>query len=170
VLVTHNQDEALSLSDRMAIMHRGRIEQLDRPEQFFQSPANAFVARFIGLDNLLVPEALEQRGDQLVAIISGQSVPVRATGCHDVATSRVVIRADRIVPGGETSVSDPHVTLKVVETIFRGLHREVKLAFADGQILVMAVDAEVPILPAGQIMTVGLKPDAAMLTTGGAAT
>ena len=58
ILVTHNQDEALSLSDRMAVMHRGRIEQVDAPARFFEAPANAFVARFVGIDTLLRPETV----------------------------------------------------------------------------------------------------------------
>ncbi|HBF29873.1 ABC transporter ATP-binding protein [Rhizobium sp.] len=167
VLVTHNQDEALSLSDRMAIMHHGRIEQLDRPEQFFQAPANAFVARFIGLDNQLRPDALEQRGDGLMAIVCGQPVPVRPLGRHDAATSLVVIRSDKIMLSQQPTGHNAKLTLQVVETTFRGLYREVKLAFADGQTLVMALDAEGPVLAVGQTIVIELKPDAALLTAAG---
>lgn len=168
VLVTHNQDEALSLSDRMAIMHHGRIEQLDRPEQFFQSPANGFVARFIGLENQLRPDTIEQHGDVLTARIAGQSLPVRATGSHDAATSLVIVRADRIALCHDTPSGHGHLTLKVVATTFRGLYREVKLAFDDGQTLVMTLDAGEPALVIGQSVDIELKPDAALLTvTGG---
>lgn len=163
VLVTHNQDEALSLSDRMAIMHKGKIEQLDRPEAFFQSPANAFVARFVGMENQLKPERLEERGDGVVAVICGQPVPVSQSGRHDTATSLVVIRSDRVVLG-ETDTDGDCLTLKVVETMFRGLYRDVTLAFADGQTLVMALDAGGPLLIKGQDVVVTLKPKAALLT------
>lgn len=53
--VTHDQDEALSLSDRIVIMRQGRIEQQGTPEQIYHHPATAFVARFMGYDNLLEP-------------------------------------------------------------------------------------------------------------------
>lgn len=53
--VTHDQDEALSLSDRIVIMRLGRIEQQGTPEQIYHRPATAFVARFMGYDNLLQP-------------------------------------------------------------------------------------------------------------------
>jgi iron(III) transport system ATP-binding protein len=53
VLVTHDQDEALTLGDRMAVMHRGRIEQADVPEIIYGEPATPFVARFVGTANLL---------------------------------------------------------------------------------------------------------------------
>src|SRR5206468_1047068 len=53
VYVTHDQSEALTLSDRIAVFHRGRIQQLDTPARMYESPANAFVARFIGENNRL---------------------------------------------------------------------------------------------------------------------
>ncbi len=53
VYVTHDQSEALTMSDRIAVFHRGRIQQLDTPEQMYEYPKNAFVARFIGENNRL---------------------------------------------------------------------------------------------------------------------
>ena len=53
VYVTHDQSEALTMSDRIAVFHRGRIQQLDGPERIYEEPANAFVARFIGENNRL---------------------------------------------------------------------------------------------------------------------
>ena len=53
VYVTHDQSEALTMSDRIAVFHRGRIQQLDTPERMYEAPANAFVARFIGENNRL---------------------------------------------------------------------------------------------------------------------
>ena len=53
VYVTHDQGEALTMSDRIAVFHRGRIQQLDAPERIYEQPANAFVARFIGENNRL---------------------------------------------------------------------------------------------------------------------
>ena len=53
VYVTHDQAEALTMSDRIAVFHRGRIQQLDTPEQMYEYPKNAFVARFIGENNRL---------------------------------------------------------------------------------------------------------------------
>src|SRR5256886_3374586 len=53
VYVTHDQAEALTMSDRIAVFHRGKIQQLDTPEQMYEHPKNAFVARFIGENNRL---------------------------------------------------------------------------------------------------------------------
>ncbi|MBP1860094.1 ABC transporter ATP-binding protein [Rhizobium herbae] len=163
ILVTHNQDEALSLSDRMAVMHRGRIEQVDAPARFFEAPANAFVARFVGIDTLLRPERIVATGNHAEATIAGQTLPVRVEGPADLAASVVAIRPDRLflAPQG----MPPALTLMVVGTTFRGLHRDLKLAFSDGQTLVIAIEADADIgqLSAGQQVSVGLKPDAAVL-------
>ncbi|MVA55215.1 ABC transporter ATP-binding protein [Agrobacterium vitis] len=168
ILVTHNQDEALSLSDRMAIMHQGRIEQLGRPDQFFHAPANAFVARFIGMDNLLRPERLEGSGADTVAIIAGQSVPVTVPD-GNVSANLVVIRSDRLVIEPEVGTSaggaPRQLVLRVVGTTFRGLHRDVTLAFGDGQTLTAICDADAPSLTVGQDVGLSIKPGAALLTS-----
>jgi spermidine/putrescine transport system ATP-binding protein len=163
ILVTHNQDEALSLSDRMAVMHRGRIEQVDVPSRFFEAPANAFVARFVGIDTLLRPERVVSNDGLTEATVSGQTLPVRTQGAVDTAASVIAIRPDRLflAPQGL-----PHaLILTVVETTFRGLHRDLKLAFSDGQTIVIAIEADTDIkqLSPGKQVAVGLKPDAAVL-------
>ena len=53
VYVTHDQEEALTMSDRIAVMNHGRVEQIDAPEQVYERPATTFVAGFIGVSNLM---------------------------------------------------------------------------------------------------------------------
>src|SRR5690606_5527200 len=67
VYVTHDQEEAFSISDRVAIMHQGRIMQLDTPETLYQRPAHAFVARFVGFENLVAMQVVERDGATLIA-------------------------------------------------------------------------------------------------------
>ena len=157
ILVTHNQDEALSLSDRMAVMHKGRIEQVDAPARFFETPANAFVARFVGIDTLLRPESVVANAGLTEATVAGQTLPVHPRGAADPAASVIAIRPDRLFLAPQGA---PHaLMLTVVETTFRGLHRDLKLAFADGQTLVIAIEADADIgqLSAGQQVAVGLE-------------
>ncbi|MBU1305329.1 MAG: ABC transporter ATP-binding protein, partial [Alphaproteobacteria bacterium] len=71
VYVTHDQEEAFSISDRVAIMHQGRIMQLDTPEQLYQRPANAFVARFVGFENLIAMRVVERDGAKITAEMDG---------------------------------------------------------------------------------------------------
>ncbi len=67
VYVTHDQEEAFSISDRVAIMNAGRIMQLDTPETLYQRPANAFVARFVGFENLVPLKVIKREGVTVTA-------------------------------------------------------------------------------------------------------
>ena len=71
VYVTHDQEEAFSISDRVAIMNAGRIMQLDTPETLYQRPANAFVARFVGFENLIPMKVVERDGAKVTAEMAG---------------------------------------------------------------------------------------------------
>ena len=78
VYVTHDQDEAFSLADRVLIMHEGRVRQVGRPEEIFAAPVDAFVARFVGLDNLIDGRAGE--GGRVATTALGQfALPAAAT-------------------------------------------------------------------------------------------
>ncbi|WEX11817.1 ABC transporter ATP-binding protein [Chelativorans sp. AA-79] len=69
--VTHDQEEAFSISDRVAIMNAGRIEQLDSPEVLYSRPANAFVADFVGFENMIRMKAIAEAGDGVRAEMAG---------------------------------------------------------------------------------------------------
>jgi putative spermidine/putrescine transport system ATP-binding protein len=69
--VTHDQEEAFSISDRVAIMNAGRIMQLDTPEVLYQKPANAFVARFVGFENLIPMTVVARDGALVTAQAAG---------------------------------------------------------------------------------------------------
>jgi putative spermidine/putrescine transport system ATP-binding protein len=71
IYVTHDQEEALTLSDRIAIMNNGRIEQLDRPETIYEYPRNPFVADFIGESNILPATVLKGNGETCVLEVDG---------------------------------------------------------------------------------------------------
>lgn len=161
VLVTHNQDEALALSDRMAIMHRGRIVQVDKVEAFFRQPADAFVARFLGLEPLLIPERIAAE----TAFIAGQAVQVTLPAVAPVApqVARVVLRPDRIRIDENGTLA-----LSVQEVRFRGLLSDLHLAFADGQSISISIPSDAHALYApGQIVRLALAPGAAILVPQG---
>jgi len=71
VYVTHDQEEAFSISDRVAIMNAGRIMQFDTPETLYQRPANAFVARFVGFENLVPMKVVARDGATVTAEAAG---------------------------------------------------------------------------------------------------
>ena len=71
IFVTHDQEEAFSISDRVAIMEDGRIRQFDRPETLYSRPANAFVARFVGFENLIPLTVTARNNGQITAVGTG---------------------------------------------------------------------------------------------------
>jgi iron(III) transport system ATP-binding protein len=80
IYVTHDQEEALAVSDRIAVMNMGHVQQIGRPFDIYSRPQNTFVAGFIGVTNFLAGEALEARGNTLrVRVLekSELSLPVR---------------------------------------------------------------------------------------------
>lgn len=94
VYVTHDQEEALTMSDRIAVMNKGRILQLDVPEEIYEQPANRFVADFIGETNFMVGKVFELNGDRAHVLIDDQ-VPVRVLRTKDVAIGQEVSIAVR---------------------------------------------------------------------------
>ena len=71
IFVTHDQEEAFSISDRVAIMHQGRIMQYAAPEVLYQRPANDFVARFVGFENLIPMRVVARQGGAVTAEARG---------------------------------------------------------------------------------------------------
>ncbi|MFN6977423.1 MAG: ABC transporter ATP-binding protein [Gemmobacter sp.] len=88
IFVTHDQEEAFSISDRVAIMDAGRIMQFDAPEVLYQRPANAFVARFVGFENLIPMRVVARDGDGVTAQAQGVTLhlPASLGPCPDTFT------------------------------------------------------------------------------------
>jgi putative spermidine/putrescine transport system ATP-binding protein len=97
LFVTHDQSEALTMSDRIAVMDRGHIIQVDRPLEIYRHPQSRFVAGFVGESNLVEAEVLERRGD--LATLRSRSGHVFQTGSRNVPSSgkvTVLIRPERM--------------------------------------------------------------------------
>ncbi|MBQ8506449.1 MAG: ABC transporter ATP-binding protein [Clostridia bacterium] len=77
VYITHDQEEALNMSDRIALMHEGRFEQVGTPGQIYDHPATRFAAEFIGQTNMLSCRVAEVHGDGLVLEYAGARIPAR---------------------------------------------------------------------------------------------
>lgn len=123
VYVTHDQTEALTMSDRVAVFDDGRIQQLAPPDTLYEEPENSFVAQFIGENNTLEGVVREIKGDvATVQLDSGeviQAKPVNVTQAGE--RTRVSIRPERVEFNKER-MSDDAFTLKaeVLEFIYMG--------------------------------------------------
>ena len=129
IFVTHDQDEALSLGDRMAVMVRGRVEQVAPPEVVYGEPATPFVATFVGIANL-VPA--ERRGGEAATRLGA----VRVVGPRDARTdgrALVVIRPEHFdvveAPDGPADTGSWHI----LRRRFAGTEILYEVAAADGQ-------------------------------------
>jgi spermidine/putrescine transport system ATP-binding protein len=72
IYVTHDQEEALTMSDRIAVMHEGRVLQIGSPEEIYERPNSRFVANFIGETNFLVGTVAEINGEEIFVSVDGQ--------------------------------------------------------------------------------------------------
>lgn len=131
VYVTHDQEEALAVSDRLAVMNNGVIQQIGTPQQIYKRPSNVFVAGFIGLSNF-VQAKLTRAGDRFALIFpNGWHLPI-STIRKDAQNEDVVVsvRPEEFViaPAGEDGI--PAV---IVSSVFLGLATHYFLKTAQGQ-------------------------------------
>jgi len=136
VYVTHDQAEALTMSDRIAVFHRGKIQQLDRPAQLYETPVNAFVARFIGENNRFDGSLEAVYGNQCtVRIAAGVCVEgALSTSLPAGSAVTVSLRPERvqIAPVGHTieRVQGRYLTGTLREVIYLGDHVRARVALA----------------------------------------
>ncbi len=169
VYVTHDQGEALTMSDRVAVFNDGRIQQLAPPEELYERPANSFVAQFIGENNTL-GGTVETIGDGACTVrldngevIEATPVNVRAAGERttvSIRPERVEFKSDRLPPGTRT------IEAEVLEFIYMGDTFRTRMRVAGNDDFVMkcrnAVDQRK--LEPGERVAIGwVTPDARAL-------
>ena len=123
VYVTHDQTEALTMSDRVAVFDDGRIQQLAPPDQLYEEPENSFVAQFIGENNTLDGVVEEIRGDQVLVRLDGGGIidttPVNVSKVGE--RTKVSIRPERVEFGRDRLGEDAHtLNAEVLEFIYMG--------------------------------------------------
>jgi ABC-type Fe3+/spermidine/putrescine transport system ATPase subunit len=100
VYVTHDQEEALSLSDRVAVMRDGRIQQVATPKQLYERPVNRFVADFVGTNNFIPGVCTEQKGDRVTVETALGPVQGRAAdGLTAGARCVLAVRPENVALG-----------------------------------------------------------------------
>ena len=134
VYVTHDQEEALTMSDRIAVINRGRIEQAASPRDLYEEPANAFVADFLGVSNLMDATANGPSGDATqVRLANGFSVEVRRGDISRRGGVKVVIRPERVLlePAGATGPN--RIPGMVTNVVYLGSGIQLAVHLASGQ-------------------------------------
>ncbi|WFU14597.1 ABC transporter ATP-binding protein [Bradyrhizobium sp. CB3481] len=102
LMVTHDQGEALAISDRIAVMNHGQIEQIGSPEDLYEDPATLFVADFVGASNHIVGTVRSVSGDICTIITSGGVECVgQVRQVRDTSVVTMVVRPERVLLGQE---------------------------------------------------------------------
>jgi spermidine/putrescine transport system ATP-binding protein len=168
IYVTHDQEEALTMSDRLAVMNDGRVEQVGAPEQVYSAPDTAYVAGFLGSANVLDVQVIEADGDAVAASLG--PLRLRCTGASHRGPAKVVIRPERITlsavdgPAAEGQNSFHGVVDRVV---YLGPATQVRVMLRDGQALLVSVPNLIGPAsmwyPQGSEVGVSFSPDAARL-------
>jgi putative spermidine/putrescine transport system ATP-binding protein len=157
VFITHDQEEALVLSDRIAVMDGGAIRQIGAPDEIYDRPADDFVAQFIGESNLLEGEIA---APDRVVLDGGTSVTVRGLG-GGRGRVRLLVRPEKMAIDSATN----RFTGTVVEAVYLGEAHKLRVKVAEGvELLVRGHRA----VPAGASLTVGFAPEDAHVIRGAA--
>ena len=147
IYVTHDQEEALTMSDTVVVMDKGRIQQIGTPEDIYNEPQNAFVADFIGDSNILDGIMIE---DRLVEILGAKFE------CVDVGFGKnkpvdVVIRPEDI---DLVKPEEGTIRGRVTHLIFKGVHYEMEVTVNGFELLVHSTD----LFPVGQEVGIHVDP------------
>lgn len=165
VYVTHDQSEALTMSDRVAVFNNGIIQQLAPPDELYEFPANAFVANFIGENNRLLG-VVEEAGDGTCAVtVAGEKITARRAQAERGERVLLSLRPERIhvltndAAANEVAANEAaenRFNAKIQEKIYLGDHIRLRFQLLDtdefivkvpnnGQFASLKVDEDVPI-------------------------
>ena len=153
VYVTHDQEEALAVSDRIAVMNEGVIQQIGTPKYIYQRPANEFVAGFIGLNNSVDAEYSEGR----LTFSNGYAVDMKNILPGFAGKVRVSVRPEDfdIREAGEAGIP-----ATVTSSVFLGMAQHYFMALEDGREAEVVVPSDLSaILPNGSVVSLLVKPD-----------
>jgi putative spermidine/putrescine transport system ATP-binding protein len=161
VYVTHDQSEALTMSNRIAVFDDGVVQQLDAPEVLYEQPKNAFVAQFIGENNKLVGtvDGISD-GVAQVTLDTGEKVAALAVNCDGVGQkTQLSIRPERITIGSDATKNLLSGT--VVELIYLGDHIRCRMEIAGSDEFVVKVPNSHAhaALKVGEVTPVGWETD-----------
>ena len=141
VYVTHDQSEAMTMSDRIAVFNEGRIQQLDTAVGLYERPQTSFVAQFIGENNRLPGKVMSRHGEAVQVRLDG-GLEVTALAVNPGAERTVLsIRPERAMIDPPETVGENRFTATVEEMIYLGDHRRVRLRLAGMDDFIVKVPA-----------------------------
>ena len=168
IYVTHDQEEALTMSDRIAVMNAGNVEQIGSPTEIYDSPSTVFVAGFIGQANLWPGRQNRMDGDLSELSVLGTTLRARPgdTAIEPGGQATLMVRPERVrvstdQPGAELAT----VRATVTDLTFQGPVVRLSVEAADGSVILAHVGPEqqLPLLRPGDPVYVGWAPEASLV-------
>ena len=147
VFVTHDQEEALTMSDRIAVMNHGRLEQVAPAAEIYERPATAFAAGFIGASNMLACRAAGDRAE--IDGIASVPLPDGAGTWRDGDPLMMAIRPEKLFVGPPAGHDGPAVEAVVVDAVFLGATTQLELR-AGADVALRALEFHPPGVAAGR--------------------
>ena len=161
ILVTHDQEEALSLSTRLVVLNEGRVQQVDTPMNAYRRPANRFVAEFIGTANLFEGEVAP--GSSTIRLAAeGHWVPFVSDSCIS-GRAWLVVRPEHVRVLDAESKDDIGMPASVVETVYFGQSQRVHMRTDGGTNVVAVASGEQAPRQPGQRVKLAWSPEHAWL-------
>lgn len=158
VYVTHDQEEAMAVSDRIAVMSKGDIQQVGTPKDIYQRPANLFVATFIGRSNVLDGELRMENGKPVLHFHAGASITldnVRAEECKNQPV-KISVRPEEFILDASTDATGLKAT--VDSSVFLGLNTHYFAHTDDGDKIEIIQESQIDsIIPDGTVVRLGVK-------------
>jgi len=153
VFVTHDQNEALTLSDRIVVFDKGEVQQIGLPEQIYNRPHNAFVAGFVGDNNIFPGEVLQSHGDACsVRLVAGEVVQAKCDGSIAPGTRvQIMVRPESFHITDEQRAAANTFDVMVRETIYLGDHLRVTGRLdGDRNVLIKLAPNDQALVPVGR--------------------
>jgi spermidine/putrescine transport system ATP-binding protein len=168
VYVTHDQEEALTMSDRIAVMNAGNVEQIGTPTEIYDRPSTVFVASFIGQANLWHGQQKGMDGEFAQLSVLGTTLRARPgdTTIETGGQATLMVRPERVRVSMEAPTGDvATVPATVTDLTFQGPVVRLQLAAADGSPILAHVGPEqdLPLLRPGDRIHVGWAPEASLV-------
>ena len=146
--VTHNQDQALKLADKLVILNEGRVEQIGTPEEVYHEPASAFVARFAGDSNAFEATVTERDGECVrVETDLGEMLATPMNGSEPASKGIVTVRPENVTISDQATARDNVVEVTPAGRTYMGEETEIALGIPGSKRQILAIEpgqAELP--------------------------
>jgi iron(III) transport system ATP-binding protein len=156
VYVTHDQEEAMAVSDRIAVMNHGDIQQIGTPKNLYQRPANLFVANFIGRTNIMKASLVAKDGKAYLQMKTGYLVEMNTIRPEEIKDQpvSVSIRPEEMI----VNTDGKGVKAVIDDSVFLGINTTYFVHFDDGEKAIIIQESKIDsILPKGTEVHLGIK-------------